>query len=159
MSIFSGSIEDRSNSVADLLNLDSNSDIVQRNISVGGREAVFFTVDGLLDSDLSEQVLECLCTIDNNNMPQDLQGLLDKCIPYVDAKSVSDKEAFISSVLSGVSCIIIDGYKDIITMDLRKFPSRAVAEPNKDKVLRYAQTRSFLSVLSAKTAVFNTNRT
>ena len=147
MSIFSENIDDRSSSVASLLNLDRNSDIVQRNIIVGGRRAVFFTVDGLLDSDLSEEVLEYLRTIDKNDMPEDLQGLLDKCIPYADAKSVSDEEGFISSVLSGVSCIIIDGYKDIMTMDLRKFPARTVAEPNKDKVLRGSRDGFIESIL------------
>lgn len=136
MSIFSGSIDDRINSVVNLLNLDSNFDIVQRRISVGGRKAIFFSVDGLLDTDLSERVLEYLRAIDENEMPEDLQGLLDKCVPYADAKSASDEEAFINSVLSGVSCIIIDGYKDIMTMDLRDFPARSVGEPDKDKVLR-----------------------
>ena len=42
----------------------------------------------------------------------------------------------IIQLLSGVSCLFIDGYDKCLTIDCRTYPARGVSEPEKDKVMR-----------------------
>ena len=46
-----------------------------------------------------------------------------------------DKNIF-TQLLSGLSCLLIDGYDRVILIDCRTYPARGVSEPEKDKVLR-----------------------
>ena len=46
-----------------------------------------------------------------------------------------DKNIF-TQLLSGLSCLLIDGYDRAILIDCRTYPARGVSEPEKDKVLR-----------------------
>lgn len=39
-------------------------------------------------------------------------------------------------MLSGLTGFVVEGYDEILVIDLRDYPSRSVEEPDKDKVLR-----------------------
>ena len=54
------------------------------------------------------------------------------------------------NVLSGVTCVFIDGYEACIAIDCRTYPARSVEEPDKDKALRGSRD-GFV-----ETIVFNT---
>ena len=56
--IFAGSFEDRIKAVNELLNMDMTFDILQREVTVGGRKAVLVSIDSLLNSELSQKIVE-----------------------------------------------------------------------------------------------------
>lgn len=152
MDIFTGSIDERREAVKKLLNMDSNFDIIQRNLETGGRQVAIFVINGFLNSDLCEKIIEYFYNIGSKELPEDLHGFIRNCIPFADVKSIDNEQNFKDAVLAGLTCFIIEGYSDIIALDIRKFPSRSVEEPDKDKVLRGSRD-GFVESLIPNTAL------
>lgn len=151
-SIFTGSIDERRNEVIKLLNIGVTFDIIQRNIIVAGKQIILVAVNGFLDSDLSEKIMEYFYSIGEDSMPQDMQGFMQNCLPFASVNPVEDEQAFKDAVLSGLICFVIEGYEKILSIDTRQYPSRSVEEPDKDKVLRGSRD-GFVESLLPNTAL------
>lgn len=134
--IFQGNYEQRMQKIRELLHLDENFDILHRQLVIGGRRASVFAVDGFLTGTVSEKVFEFLYSIKAQDMPENYDDFLANYAPYVDVTTIAGQEQFIHLLLSGLTCILIEGYRQIIGFDFREYPSRSVEEPDKDKVLR-----------------------
>lgn len=134
--IFQGKYDERMESIKKLLHIGTNFDILHRQIVFGGKKVSLFAVDGFLQGTISEKVLEFFYSIEEKDMPQDYNGFVAKCAPYADIITIDTQEKFVQFLLSGLSCFLIEGYREIIAFDFREYPSRSVQEPDKDKVLR-----------------------
>ena len=134
--IFRGTFEQRDEAAKQLLRIEDSFDLIRRRFMIGRRQAAFYTVDGFLKGEVSEKVMEFFYKITEEQMPEDFAGFLQQQIPYLDLMKVADQEMFVKSVLSGMSCLMVEGYDIILALDFREYPSRSVDEPDKDKVLR-----------------------
>ena len=134
--IFRGGYAQRVEAAKTLLHLDENFDILHRQLVMGGREASLFAVDGFLTGAVSEKVLEFFYSIQEADMPQNYNDFEAKFAPFVDIMTIQDQESFVQFLLAGMTCVLIDGYQQIIAFDFREYPSRSVDEPDKDMVLR-----------------------
>lgn len=134
--IFKGEYGQRMNAVKALLHSDENFDILHRQLVIGGRKTSLFAVDGFLTGAVSEKVLEFFYSIQESDMPQDYDDFEAKFAPFVDIMTIQDQEKFVQFLLAGMTCVLIEGYQQIIAFDFREYPSRSVDEPDKDKVLR-----------------------
>ena len=134
--IFQGTFEQRDEAAKQLLRIEDSFDLIRRRFMIGGKQAAFYTVDGFLKGEVSEKVMEFFYKITEEQMPEDFAGFLQQQIPYMDLMKVADQEVFVKSVLSGMSCLMVEGYDIILALDFREYPSRSVDEPDKDKVLR-----------------------
>lgn len=134
--IFQGTFEQRDEAAKQLLRIEDSFDLIRRRFMIGGKQAAFYTVDGFLKGEVSEKVMEFFYKITEEQMPEDFAGFLQQQIPYLDLMKVADQEMFVKSVLSGMSCLMVEGYDIILALDFREYPSRSVDEPDKDKVLR-----------------------
>lgn len=126
----------RDEQIKQLLNIGECFDIIRRRFVIGGKQAASYAVDGFLTGDLVEKVMEFFYSIQEEDMPEDFAGFLQQSIPYMDVMKLQDQEAFTKAVLSGMCCLLVEGYDQILAMDLRSYPGRSVEEPDKDKVLR-----------------------
>ncbi len=134
--IFQGTFEQRDEAAKQLLRIEDSFDLIRRRFMIGGKQAAFYTVDGFLKGEVSEKVMEFFYKITEEQMSEDFAGFLQQQIPYLDLMKVADQEMFVKSVLSGMSCLMVEGYDIILALDFREYPSRSVDEPDKDKVLR-----------------------
>ena len=134
--IFQGTFEQRDEAVKQLLRIEDSFDLIRRRFVIGGKQAAFYTVDGFLKGEVSEKVMEFFYKITEDQMPEDMAGFLQQPIPYLALMKVADQEMCGKSVLSGMSCLMVEGYDIILALDFREYPSRSVDEPDKDKVLR-----------------------
>lgn len=134
--IFRGQYDERMNQIKKLLHIGTNFDILHRQIRFGGRKASVFVVDGFLRGDIAERVLEFLHDIPQEEMPQSYDEFITKFAPYADILTIDTQDKFVQFLLSGMTCFLIEGYEQILAFDFREYPSRSVAEPDKDKVLR-----------------------
>ena len=134
--IFQGDFNQRDEEIKKLLHIGECFDILRRRIVVGGKQTAIYAVDGFLRGELAERVLEFLYSISEEDMPDDFAGFLQMGVPYVDILKLEDQQAFLRAVLSGMSCMLIEGYSQMLALDFRDYPSRSVDEPDKDKVLR-----------------------
>lgn len=134
--IFAGTYQERIAAISKLLNMDTTFDILKREIRIGGRDAVFFMVDGFLRGEVMEKVMEFFYSLKPEDIPDSFDDFVKDCTPYGDIIIIKKEQDFLQYLLSGLTCIMIDGYQEILALDLREYPGRSVEEPDKDKVLR-----------------------
>ncbi|MCI8609860.1 MAG: spore germination protein [Firmicutes bacterium] len=147
------------------LPLDECFDLVERQVMVGGRQGVMYFVDGLTDGEIMQRVMDYLMKV----QPKDVDGIhtsqrfiathmpfLDTTLvapkasddgekPPKDPRNWSDKQVYdcyfqaMTRLYSGLVPLLLEGLDQIIIMDGRSYPSRSVAEPEKEKTLRGAK--------------------
>jgi len=133
-----------------LLGISKSFDLISRRMTIGGRDACFYFIDGFIKDEAMLKIMDALYGITNENMPENAQLLMRDCLPYVEVDLVSDFREVARNLFSGVLCLFVDGYSECIAIDCRTYPARGVEEPQKDKVLRGSRD-GFV-----ETIVFNT---
>ena len=149
--IFQGDYAKRKAYISDLLGIGQTFDILKREIIIGNKQVSLFIVDGFLKGDVLEKMMEYFYSLKPEEMPNSYDEFIKKFTPYGDIITITTEEDFIHFVLSGLTCMLIEGYNEILAIDLREYPSRSVQEPDKDKVLRGSRdgfVESFMSNVS-----------
>ncbi len=134
----------------EILNLDSNFDIIRKGITIAGRDACIYFIDGFLEEAIMEKLLEFFYKLKPEELPMTARQMIDHVVPYVEVTAIDEEDLLIQSLLSGITCLLIDGYDTCIGLDCRSYPMRGVDEPSKDKALRGSKD-GFV-----ETVVFNT---
>ena len=86
------------------------------------------------------------------DMPGDAHDFSKRYLPYGEIGLLENSADMIIQLLSGVSCLFIDGYDKCFTIDCRTYPARGVSEPDKDKVMRGSRD-GFVETLVSNTAL------
>lgn len=133
-----------------VLPLQESFDVIQRDMIVGGKSASFYFIDGFMKDETMLKIMTTFFAIKEKDMPKDATSFSQKHIPYVEVDIITKFDDIIRNVLSGVTCLFIEGYEVCIAIDCRTYPARNVAEPDKDKSLRGSRD-GFV-----ETIVFNT---
>ena len=132
------------------LRISESFDLICKDTMIGGKNACFFFVDGLTKDEVMQKLLSGFYTIKQADMPENASDFVTEQLPYVEVDVVINIEHTITSVLSGMTAILIEGYDAAICMDVRTYPARSVDQPEKEKVLRGSKD-GFV-----ETVVFNT---
>ena len=133
-----------------MLPVEDSFDIVQRDIQIGGKDATFYFIDGFTKDESMLKIMDSFFNIKEGDMPKDAAAFATTCIPYVEVDVIGDFDQIFRNLLSGVTCLFIDGYQSCLAIDCRTYPARSVDEPDKDKSLRGSRD-GFV-----ETIVFNT---
>lgn len=136
--------------IDELLHVDKSFDLLYRVVTIGGKKACFYFIDGFCKDEVMEKVLEFLYKITPEEMPATAHDFLKEKLPYGEIDLVRTENDFLQRVLSGVPILMIDGYSELLATDFRTYPGRSVDEPEKDKVMRGSRD-GFV-----ETVVFNT---
>ena len=118
------------------LSVDDNFDIIYRVIDIGGKKACMYFINGLCKDELMQKMLEGFMSIPAKEMPDNAHEFSKKFMPYIEVDLSNSWKDIVYFLLSGVFVLIVDGYDKVFLIDSRTYPSRSVAEPEKDKVLR-----------------------
>ena len=133
-----------------MLPVEDSFDIVQRDIQIGGKDATFYFIDGFTKDESMLKIMDSFFNIKEGDMLKDAATFATTCIPYVEVDVIGDFDQIFRNLLSGVTCLFIDGYQACLAIDCRTYPARSVDEPDKDKSLRGSRD-GFV-----ETIVFNT---
>lgn len=133
-----------------VLPIKESFDIIRRDIMIGGRCATFYFIDGFTKDESMLKILDSFLGITEEDMPGDATSFSRECVPYVEVDVLGDFDQVMKNLLSGVTCLFIEGYEACIAIDCRTYPARSVEEPDKDKSLRGSRD-GFV-----ETIVFNT---
>ena len=147
---FSKDFEVNKKRMDEILHIKKSFDLLYRVVTIGGKKACFYFVDGFCKDEVMEKILEFLYKITPEEMPATAHDFLKEKLPYGEIDLVSTENDFIQRVLSGVPVLMIDGYSEMLATDFRSYPARSVDEPEKDKVMRGSRD-GFV-----ETVVFNT---
>lgn len=132
------------------LPIKESFDVLQRDIEIGGRASSFYFIDGFMKDEAMVKIMASFFAVTEKNMPDSARAFSEKVVSYVEVDVINDFDDIIRNILSGVTCLFIDGYEECIAIDTRTYPARGVDEPDKDKSLRGSRD-GFV-----ETIVFNT---
>lgn len=133
-----------------ILPVKNSFDIIQRDMYIGGRVSSFYFIDGFMKDEAMLKIMDSFMKVAEKDMPGDATEFSRICVPYVEVDIIGDFDQVLKNVLSGVTCLFVDGYEACIAIDCRTYPARSVDEPDKDKSLRGSRD-GFV-----ETIVFNT---
>lgn len=134
------------------LNIETNFDVVYRVVEIGGRKACLYFIDGFTKDEVWLKMLQAFQALKPEAMPKDAHAFSKQYIPYGEIGLVDNDSDMIVQLLSGISCLFIDGYDSCLTIDCRTYPARGVSEPEKDKVMRGSRD-GFVETLIFNTAL------
>lgn len=134
--VFRGNYDQRKKAVEELLHLDVNFDILHKELVIGNKRAVLYSIDGFLKSSVIEKMLEFFSSIKAEDVPEKYDDFVRKFAPFADITTIETQKDFVKYILAGLTCFFIEGYQQVLAFDLREYPGRNVDEPEKDKVLR-----------------------
>lgn len=146
----SSSFEDNINYMNKTLPVTESFDIIRRDMMIGGKASVFYYIDGFVKDEVMLKIMDSFLSLSEKDMPQSAWDFVKQAVPYVEVDVAENFDQVLKNVLSGASCLFIDGYDACIVIDSRTYPARSVDEPDKDKSLRGSRD-GFV-----ETIVFNT---
>lgn len=132
---------------------DKNFDMVNTRFHVADREAKLYFVDGFINSETSERVMNfmmsCPKTIKKGTGADEF---VQSVISYIELEISDDMDKIAKVVYSGAILMIVDGFNTGFLVKTRAYPKRSVEEPDNDKVLRGAHD-GFVESLLTNTAL------
>ena len=135
-----------------VLDVQTNFDIVYHTLTIGGRRACIYFVDGFTKDEVLLRLLQDFSSIKPEDMPESAHDFSKQHVSYGETGLETEESQILIQLLSGLSCLFIDGYDKCITIDCRTYPARGVSEPEKDKVLRGSRD-GFVETLIFNTAL------
>ena len=120
----------------DLLGVGRNFDMVGREVSVGGRRARLWVVNGYAEDALIERMIGRLLAVGSLKGVPDLPAFLAAYVTVPDAAAVTEVHDMVMGVFAGKTLLVIDGYDGGVLLDAKEYPTRSVQEPDTSKVLR-----------------------
>ena len=104
-----GSREENAGYMNQILPVQESFDLVKRDLLIGGRMATFYFIDGFTKDEVMLKVMDSMMKIKEEEMPADAQQFTRIGVPYVEVEVLEDFDAVIRNLLSGVTCLFIDG--------------------------------------------------
>lgn len=150
--MFTTSYTNTINEIKTALRTDQSFDLIQRNIIIANKKASMFFIDGFIKDDITEKILEYFY---KNVTPQNLKSaeyFLQTSIPYVEVSRTSNLNEICTSVLSGLTALVVEDFSEALLIDTRTYPQRETSEPDNDKVLRGSRD-GFVETLVSNTAL------
>ena len=145
-----GTIDEIESMMEELLPIQDSFDLVQRELMIGGKRSSFYFVDGFTKDETMLKIMDSLLKVTEDQMPETAEKFSISHIPYVEVDVLKNYDQVLKNMLSGVTCLFVDGYEECLAIDCRTYPARSVEEPDKDKSLRGSRD-GFV-----ETIVFNT---
>ena len=145
-----GTLEENVAYMNEVLPVKESFDLVQRDIVIGGKKSSFFFIDGFTKDDTMLKIMTSFFSVTEEKMPDSATEFSRLLVPYVEVDTLSEFDGIIKNLLSGTTCLFVDGYEACIVIDCRTYPARGVDEPYNDKSLRVPRD-GFV-----ETIVFNT---
>ena len=124
--------------INDLLGIDYSFDIDTRDFLIQGHRIRLYFLTFMIDGALLTEVIDGLLKFEintSNNQYTFFNSLLAN-ISYHAVGVTKEIDSVVNSVLNGLVAIIVENSDEAITLDIRKYPGRSIAEPDSEKVVR-----------------------
>ena len=126
----------RTTALDDALGVGRCFDMTARDLTIGGRRARLWVVNGYAQEGVLERIIaQWLAAPDLTDMKTP-DAFLQRFVTACDAAVCLKKEAAVLGVFSGKTLLVVDGWDGGILMDVKQFPTRSIEEPDTSRVLR-----------------------
>ncbi len=134
------------------LGVPDNFDIVFREMTIGGKKAAIYSVNGMVNTQVASLILETLVGLERADlMVNALQNLVKGQIVNLQVSEADTMDKILYFILSGPMAIFVEGQEKAIIVDARSYPSRSPEEPDIERVTRGARDGF------TETIIFNTS--
>ena len=136
------------------LRVEDSFDINKRELILYRKKAYLYFIDGCVQSDILERMVEFLMKNSFSATPRTTSPLefINANIPHIEVKESGDIATLTDAVLKGESVLLLDGLTTGIHINARSFPAREVDEPENERVIRGARD-GFVEALLKNTAI------
>ena len=111
-------------------------DMIGRYLVIGGRRARLWVVNGYAEDALLERLIHGWLAISPENMVTDGHTFLWRYLAAADAQVETEERKIATAVFAGKTLLYIDGYREMLLIDAKGYPTRSVEEPDTSRVLR-----------------------
>ena len=126
----------RTTALDDALGVGRCFDMTARDLTIGGRRARLWVVNGYAQEGVLERIIaQWLAAPDLTDMKTP-DAFLRRFVTACDAAVCLKKEAAVLGVFSGKPLLVVDGWEGGILIDVKDFPTRSIEEPDTSRVLR-----------------------
>ena len=122
----SASFEENITYMNQVLPVKESFDIIRREIEIGGKESVFYYIDGFIKDEAMLKIMDSFLSVTEEDMPEGAEGFAKKHVPYVEVDILEDFDQVLRNVLSGAAVLFID--------DIRGSASVSTAGPIRQEV-------------------------
>ena len=119
-----------------LLGVGQCFDMTARDLTIGGRAARLWVVNGYAQEDILERVIAGWQSLPPLDELSDPEQFCRRYVSACDAQPVTDRHDAIMGVFAGKTLVVIDGFTGGLLLDVKHFPTRSVEEPDTSRVLR-----------------------
>lgn len=137
--LFSENFSHNKKMLDDYFRVDKNFDVVNTQFITSARKAKLYFVDGFVDSETSERVMNFM--MNSNEKIDDsisAEKFAERLLSYIEIEISDDIDKIAKVVYSGAMVMIVDGFDTGFLVKTRSYPKRSVEEPDNEKVLRGA---------------------
>lgn len=134
------------------LKADESYDIVYRTLKICDTDLCIFFVDGFIKDSVTEKIIEFFYSIKDKTLLKDAYTFSKNCVPYTEVDLIKNTDQICTAILSGQMAVLCDGFDRAVLIDVRTYPQRDNATPEKDKVLR-GSNDGFVETLVLNTAL------
>ncbi len=151
----SGDLDATVKSIDETLLVDSNFDMIKRQIEAGGHTGVLYYIDGFIKGGELQKLLMFLVGLSDlgDGQPGAAARFAAVHLPDVEVDVTTNGDDIVRSVLGGCCLMVTDGFAgEAIVIDLRSYPSRDTQDAENDRVMRGARD-GFVETLIFNTAL------
>lgn len=140
--------------VRELLPIGESFDINERIVLIGGREAYIYSTQGFIKDHQLQIMISGFQNITAAEMKDvnDTEDLIKRIVPGSEIAEVYTARNAVINILSGLTVLLVDGFKTAMVIDFRNYPARSIEEPDKERSLRGARD-GFIETLVSNTAL------
>ena len=95
VSTFSKDFSTNKKKIDSLLQVDKSFDLIYRVITIGGKTACFYIIDGFCKDEVMEKIMEFLYKITPDQMPETAHDFLKTSLPYGEIDLIAQDDAFV----------------------------------------------------------------
>ena len=107
------------------IGIKNSYDIVSREITIGGRNACMYLIDGFCKDEMMQKFLQFLMELKAEDMPKDISGMTQQFMPYVEVDVQSDFDQVIYFILAGTFALFIEGFDQCFLIEQELIPQEA----------------------------------
>jgi len=151
MRVLSDSYAENKAMLSRILRVDENFDVLCKKLYIAEKEVSFFYIDGFVKDTVMQKLMTYFLSV--KKMPDNADGFMAQCLPYVETDALKDLDVMISMVLAGATLMISESFgAEAVIIDTRTYPARETGEPEGDRVMRGSRD-GFVETLIFNTAL------
>ena len=122
-----------------ILRKNESFDIIRTSLQVAARQAAYYYVEGFVKVESLVKIHDTVIKINAEQLGQagnNLFTFASLFIPHVSYRTTENLLDAADCVLKGMAVYIMEGFSDVLILDIRFYPSRETKEPEKNRTLR-----------------------